>query len=147
MIIALKIINTVKNDPSSEIFPIASDGALGYIYFLLLVSMFSWCAYAYVWSFLFKSEIIGFVVLAIFLGFMAFIDIIWIFLQLLLIGDSSSSGAGKFIEAIRYLFALLFPNVTMKRGFYDMKIRNNSYCISNVNLFLGGKIWQRLPIF
>lgn len=138
MMIALKIVNAIRNDPSAEIYPIASDDSLGYLFFLMLVAMFSWCSYAYMWSFLFKSEIIGFVVLAILLGFMAFLDVIWIFLQLLLLnGGTEPTDGSRAIQGIRYVFAVLFPTVTIKRGFYNLKIQNNTYCIKNVNAYLG----------
>lgn len=141
MILALKIVNSARNDPSAEIYAIANDSTLGYLYFFMLISMFSWCAYAYMWSFLFKSEIIGFVVLAILLGFMAFLDVIWIFLQLLLLnGDTEPTGGSRAMQAIRFIFAFLFPSVNLKRGFYNLKIRNNSYCIQNVNQYLGRKL-------
>lgn len=140
MIFALKIVNSARNDTTSELYPIASDNTLGYAYLLFLVSMFSWCSYAYIWSFIFKSEIIGFVVLAIFLGFMAFLDVVWIFLQLLLQnGSTTQTGGSKLIQGIRYLFALLFPNVNIKRGLYNLKIKGNSYCIDNVNQYLARK--------
>lgn len=139
MVIALKIVNTAKNDPTSEIYPLATSPTLGYVFLLLVISMFSWCPYAYVWSFLFKSEIIGFVVLAIILGFAAFLDVIWTFLILLVLdGSTSPTGASRAIEVIRYIFALVFPNIAVKRGLYDLKIQNNSYCINNVNLYLAG---------
>jgi hypothetical protein len=141
MIIALKIVNAAKNDPSDEVYTIASDNTLGYLYLLMLISSFSWCTYAYIWSFFFKSEIVGFVVLAIFLGFMAFLDVIWIFVQLLIQSGSTTSTPGSsLMRALRLIFALLFPNVTIKRGMYNLKIKNNDYCIQYVNQYLAGNL-------
>ena len=141
IVFILKMVDLAKNDTTTEVNAIAGNESLGYFYLLLLFSSFSWCTLAYIWSFLFKSDIIGFVVLAIILGFAAFLDVIWIFVQLLIINsnDNKANGASNFIYAIRVIFLLLFPNVITKRGLYDLKIRSNSYCISSANTVLASK--------
>jgi hypothetical protein len=40
------------------------------------------------------------------------------------------------MELLRYFFAIFFPNVTVKRGLYNIKIRTNDYCISSLNSIL-----------
>ena len=141
IVFILKMVDLAKNDTTTEVNAIAGNESLGYFYLLLLFSSFSWCTLAYIWSFLFKSDIIGFVVLAIILGFAAFLDVIWIFVQLLIINSNNNqaNGASNFIYAIRVIFLLLFPNVITKRGLYDLKIRSNSYCISSANTVLASK--------
>ncbi len=142
LVVMLKIVDAIKNDPTSETYAIAGGDAntLGYFFLLLLVSSFSWCSYSYIWSFFFKTDIICFVVLLIVLGFAAFLDIIWIFIQLLIVnGTGQMSGGARFMYVIRLLFALVFPNVTIKRGMYDLKIKSNSFCIEQANLVLGGE--------
>ena len=42
---------------------------------------------------------------------------------------------------IRYLMALFFPNVTVKRAIYDLKIRDNSYCIAKINSYLNSNYY------
>jgi hypothetical protein len=74
-----------------------------------------------------------------FLGFLAFIDPILTFIELLIINGGSASGGSRAIRGIRYLLIFLFPNLTVKRGLYDMKIRSNNYCIDSVNKYLAGK--------
>lgn len=140
MVFILKIVNLIKNDSSSEIYPIAVDETLGYFYLLLLISSFSWCTWSYLWSFLFKSDIIAFVVSIIFLAFMAFLDVIWLFIQLLVLNGSKTATTGSNImSAIRYIFAILFPSVTVKRAIYNLKIRSNTYCVEAANTYLIGK--------
>lgn len=140
IVIALKIVDAIKNDESSEIKAIAGDETLGHFYFFLLISIFSWTILSFVWSFLFKSEIIGFVVLVIILGFAAFLDTIWTFLELLIQGDSKTRSSGaNFFYALRIIFALVFPNVTVKRALYNLKIRSNKFCINAVNNILARK--------
>lgn len=142
IVIVLKIVDVIKNDTTSETNSIAGNESLGYFYLLLLISCFSWCTYSYVWSFFFKSEIIGFVVLVIVLGFAAFLDIIWTFVELLIInGTKVKNGGAKFMYALRIIFALVFPNVNIKRGLYNLKIRNNTYCIDSVNEILAGNFF------
>jgi len=65
-----------------------------------------------------------------------------IFIQLLLqtsVSTGANSPGANAIAAIRYIIALLFPNIAVKRAFYDMKIRNNAYCIAQVNTYLNCK--------
>ena len=137
----MKIVDAIKNDPTNETYAIAGDSTLGYFYLFLLIASFSWCTMAYIWSFFFKSDIICFVVLFIILGFASFLDIIWTFVQLLIVNGSGQRNAGsQFIYTIRIIFALIFPNVTIKRGLYDLKIKSNQFCIEQANLVLGGKL-------
>jgi hypothetical protein len=144
IIFALAIVNLSKNDQTNEIYTIAGTNNLGYFLLLLLFSCFSWSLLAYVWSFKFKSDIIGFVTLAGFLGFLAFIDPILTFIELLVINGGSASGGSRAIRGIRYLLIFLFPNLTVKRGLYNMKIRSNNYCIDSVNKYLASKRFYNL---
>ncbi len=48
---------------------------------------------------------------------------------------------------LRYLMALFFPNVTVKRAIYDLKIRDNSYCINRINSYLECKYSYNLKLF
>jgi hypothetical protein len=43
------------------------------------------------------------------------------------------------MKILRYVFLLFFPNVTVKRGLYNMKIRQNTYCINSLNNILKSK--------
>lgn len=142
IVLALKIINAIKKDTTNELYSIAGSDNLGYLYLLLLFSMFSWCTLAYIWSFLFKANIMGFVVLALVLGILGFLDMILVFVQILIVTSNSnkSNGLSDLIAGIRGLMAFLFPNITIKRGIYDLKIRSNSYCIDAVNEILDSKL-------
>jgi len=114
LVIMLAIVNAGKGNSSDyEVYWIASNNLLGYAYLLLLFSCVSWCTYAYIWSFLFKQDIVGFVVLLITLGILAYVDVILVFVQLLFVtsNDNQSNGISKLISGIRIILALLFPNV------------------------------------
>jgi hypothetical protein len=113
LVVTLKVIEVLKNDPSNEISVIASNDSIGYYFLLLFFSCFSWCTYAYLWSFFFKSELISFIVLLIILGLSSFIDVILTFLQLTVqinTPDPESVLAGV-ISAFRIILVLLLPNV------------------------------------
>ena len=82
------------------------DGTLGYIYLLFLFSCLSWCTWAYLWSFNFKSDAVCFVVLLILLGFVAFLDWILYFAELIVINSNTPvkrNGLANLLELIRYL--------------------------------------------
>lgn len=141
MIVALKLVDLAKNDPTNEIYPLAKSSTLGYVFLLLFISSFSWCTLAYIWSFFFKSEIISFIVLAIILGVCSFLDMVWSFIQLFFQVDSpgETTTTSKIMNVLRYIFAVLFPNVTIKRGLYNLKIRENTYCLNSLNSLLNSK--------
>jgi hypothetical protein len=64
IVMAIAIVNAAKNsDQTNEIYPIATTNNLGYFLLLCLLSSFSWPLLAYVYSFAFSTDIIGFVFL------------------------------------------------------------------------------------
>jgi hypothetical protein len=81
MVIALKIVDLAKNDPTNETSPIADESSIYSVYTLFLVSSFSCCTLAYIWSFLFRSDLISYISLAIILSVASFLDMIWSFVQ------------------------------------------------------------------
>ena len=149
LVIMLKIVDAIKTDPTNEVHAIAGDNTLGYVFLLFLFSCFSWCTLAYLWSFLFKTDIMGFVILVIILGFIAFLDIILVFVELLLVSSNNnkSNGLSNLVHGIRLIFALVLPNITIKRGMYNLKILKNSFCISNANTVLAGKLVTKISLF
>ena len=140
MTIALVVVDWIRDDPTAETSAIA-DETLGYFFIFLLFSALSWCTLAYIWSFLFKQDIIGFIVLLFVLFIVAFVDMIFTFIEILFQQeDSGPDNVGaNVIIAIRWLTTILLPNLTVKRGLYNLKIRKNNYCIDGVNniLFTG----------
>jgi hypothetical protein len=135
ILVVVKVVDSIRNDPNYETYAIASSTNLGAFFALLFFSSFTWATWAYLWSYLFKSEVIGFIVLLVVLCLGAFMDAIWTFLVLLVQTDSSSVNgpAYYFILAIQWMLTFLLPNVTVKRGLYNFKIRDNSFCIGKLN--------------
>ncbi len=141
LVISLKIVDVIKNDTSSETYAIAGDDTLGYFFILLLCSSLAWCTLAYIWSFFFKQDIVGFIVLLIILAVIAFVDMVLTFIELLFQqndGGTSNPGA-TFVYVVRWIITALLPNLLIKRGMYNLKIRKNNYCIDGVNKILYSK--------
>lgn len=140
VIATLKIVDLFRNDGTSETSPLASATNLPFLILLFVFVAFSSCALAYVWSFFFRSEMIAFVVLAILLGVTAFLDMIASFVQIFVQVDTIEKSWSIFhlMTAFRYVFMILCPNVTVKRGLYFLKIRQSKYCINAVNRILNG---------
>ena len=84
MTIVIKLVDIIKNDPTNETAPIANESAIYNLYFLFLISSFSCCTLAYIWSFFFKSDLISYITLAIILNVAGFMDMICSFVQLFL---------------------------------------------------------------
>ena len=134
MVCMILLVSSVKNDSTNEIYTIASQPIIGYFFLMLFVSIFCWPTYAYIWTFFFESEVIGFVVLAIVFGVVAFLDMIWSFLILLIQTDATSNSPfATLINVVRWILTGVFPNVLIKRGMFDLKISNSSFCLSSLN--------------
>jgi hypothetical protein len=139
LVIVLVIVNAAKNDSTNELYAYAGNSnSAGYFFLLLLFSSLAWCPLAYLWSFLFKSDIVGFVFLVIMLTFLAFLDMVLTFVVILLVnGSGTLSGGARAINGVKGLLALIFPNVTVRRGLFNIKVQANNYCIDANNLYTG----------
>ena len=57
-----------------------------------------------------------------------------------------NSTPANLIGGIRIVIALIFPNIAVKRAFYDFKIRVKSFCITQVNTYLNCNLFIYLII-
>ena len=140
LVLALKIIDVIINNPASETYAIATSENLGCYFFLLLFSSISWLAYAYVVSHFFKSEIVGFIVLLLVQAIAVFLDTIWCLLLFIFFDDSveSNKTLQTVFKTLRWVFTFVFPSVTVKRGLFDLRIHSQTVCIDvNNQLFKG----------
>ena len=143
MILALKIVSLIRgSQDTSDIYIIAYKGStLAYLFFFMFLVSFSWTTMAYVCSFFFKSDIIGFLVVLLVLGFACFFDMLVGYLKFLDVGLSGGKVGtlGRTSDVIRYIFAFLFPNVAVKRAIFLLKLQNTQICIPLLNQALSGK--------
>lgn len=72
------------------------------------------------------------------LGFLAWLDVILVFVELLIVNSNGNKadGLSNLIFGVRVILALLFPNLTVKRGMYNLKVLRNDFCLSNANTVL-----------
>lgn len=138
--VVIVAVNAIKSDSSNELWSLASDPSTMWGLFLLLFfSSITWAPWAYAWSFLFKSEIIGFVFIFLMLGLLTYLDTIITFIQIFIInGTGRPNTASNILGTLRLVLAFLVPTVSIKRGIYDLKIHKNDYCINATNQYLGG---------
>jgi hypothetical protein len=140
----LALVGYFIKDETSELYAITTNPTIKYVALLLFVSSISWPTLAHLWSFLFKSDVTGFVILALILGVMPFIDVVLSFITLFLNtnqDDTSQVAPGtSTLQTLRYILFVLFPNVTVKKGIYNMKIRSSSFCINSTNAILNRKL-------
>ena len=145
MIVTLKCIDLLRNDPANETRPLASNDTLGHVFLLFIVSSFNWCTLAYISSFWFRTDLIGFIFTFLILGVATFLDMVWAFIQLFVSLERESTQntfLSNLMKLLRYVFLLFFPNVTIKRGLYNLKIRQNNYCITSLNNILKSKLFN-----
>ena len=82
IMLAIKIVDTIKNDSTSEISPIISNDAFFVTFTLFVLSSFNWCAFSYAASFMFKSDVASFITVLIISSVAGFIDMICAFVYL-----------------------------------------------------------------
>ncbi len=61
LLVAIKAMAVLKNDETSELWPITNGDAFYVTWFLFAASSWCWCAFAYCASLLFKSDIVAFI--------------------------------------------------------------------------------------
>jgi hypothetical protein len=123
------IVALMRSNKQTEAYVLTvEDSNFFYMLAFLFISSFSWPLLAYLWSFLFKSDIVSYVVLTIILSLTSFLDMVFVFLQFLNIGLKSDA-LGHIADALRFSFALIFPNVSIKKAVYNIKIRKNPVCV------------------
>lgn len=135
MILALKLVAIARSsDSTNDTVIVAYKGAtLAYLLLFLLLVSLSWAVLAYVASFFFKSDVIGFVVVLLVLGFACMFDMVCGYLKLLDAGLMAGTGVGtlgRITDTIRYIFAFLFPNIAVKRALFNLKIQNIPVCMT-----------------
>lgn len=145
LISVLKLVDYFKNDSTSELNAISMYPTVGYVALILFVSAFTWPILAHLWSFLFKSDVTSFVILAIVLGIIPFIDVVFAFVLLFIntgpdYADVRAPGSDA-LDVLRMIITIIFPNLTVKKAIYNLKIRNSTYCINSINTILKSKIF------
>lgn len=139
IVVSMKIVDIIRNDVLIESSVLVSNSNVFFLIMLLTISSISSCTLSYIWSFFFKTEILAFITLFIMLSSAVVVDMLCSFLQLFINSDpfERNSNVFNFLDSIKNILFLILPNVTIKRGLYFLKIRNNSFCMDFSNKILG----------
>lgn len=136
LVVAIKVVAMTKDDEdTNETVIIGRDGyTLAYMFLFMVISSFSWATLSYVWSFLFKSDVVGFIVLLLVLGFACLFDMTAGYLRFFDIAISGGGGTlTRISDVIRYIFAFLFPNIAVKRAMFNLKLQKLPICYPILN--------------
>nr|QNH67862.1 ATP-binding cassette transporter subfamily A member 3-like protein X3 [Brachionus rotundiformis] len=135
VVCSIKIVDAIRNDVLIESAVLVSQSNIFYVFFLLICSALPSCSLSYIWSFFFKTEIVAFITLFIMLSSGVVLDMLCSFLQLFINSDpyERNKSLFDFLNLVKNVLYLLFPNVTVKRGLYFLKIRNNKNCMEFSN--------------
>lgn len=139
IVCVISLVGSVRSNSGimSDVSILASWPEIGYVLLVLFLSSLTWPIYTYCWSFFFKSDITGFVVLFFVLCASAFADVLLSFVQLFTYITNQSLEAGAPLPTLMYilriLLSILFPNVTIKRQLFNLRLRSNNYCIDILN--------------
>jgi hypothetical protein len=141
LIVAISFAALARRDRGeiTDITVIAEAQNIGYLYLLLIMNSLSWPFIVYCWSFFIKSDLTSFIVLFIILATAAFLDMTFAFVHLFVHINDRAAQFNDFKSSImhflRITFSLIFPNVTIKRALFDMKIRFLSFFIKVFLIF------------
>jgi len=120
ILITLEIVSIFdKNNEAYIILGLKAENFI-YLFIFLIISSLSWSTIAYIGSFVFKRDIVGFVVLFLILSGAVFIDMVMVIIGLI---EPQSD------RTIRTLLALFFPGVTVKKTLYNLKKQNLPECL------------------
>lgn len=144
MLAVILIVNQIKDDPETDIYLISSLPTLPHLILAVFMSSLCWPLYTYCWVYFFKSDVTAFAILLILLGVAGFADVLFSFVHIFIHVtepnlDFDSAGS-LIVYALRIVFTVLFPNVTIKRELFNFRLRSNRYCISSLNRVIKSKI-------
>lgn len=131
MLVTMKLVSLT--DHTGELYMILGVKPENFWYLLtfLVSASFSWSTFAYVWSFKFKSDILGFVVLFLVQCGAIFVDMIMV-VVITIFGYDTNNFWVKMAKFFRTLFSLTFPSIGLKRALFNLKIQNIPECIANL---------------
>jgi hypothetical protein len=94
----------------------------------------------YVYSFIPKSELIGFINFFVINVVGCFLDMVLAFMALFSQGQSTSTTRltklASIMDNIRWVVSTLFPSVNLKRALYNIRLKSNPDCVSALNLLM-----------
>lgn len=132
----LSLVVMTTNDKQSEAYlllgssPISTSKMFDLTVFLV-ISVYSWATCAYLWSYLFSSDVSGFVASFVIMASATFFDMIMVFIKKLHYNykcDQFTEECLKtkieiFSDVSRVLLVFFFPNIAVKRAFFGLKVR------------------------
>ncbi len=140
IVVSLAIVNQIRDNNKTDVHLITSWPNLAYFVFILLFSSLVWPLYAYCFLSFFKSDIASFVILLVMLGLTPLVDIILSFIQIFThITDPDVAVDSPVIVlmfSLRIVLCVLFPNITIRRQLYNLRIRSNEFCVDSLNKVL-----------
>jgi hypothetical protein len=138
MILALKIVALSSPTSTNDTNILAYKGSsLFYLFVFMILTCASWATLSYIWSNLFKSDIIAFVVLFILLAFATLLDMIFVLVGFFtgnLFSNFTKNPVNTAMQILRTLFAIFFPNIAVKRTIFNLKLQNTPVCIQAINI-------------
>ena len=139
IILIIKIIAVLSKEKSNEYKFLAMNSSnLSYLFLFLIITSFSWSTLAYIWSNMFKSDILAFVTLFILLNVVMFIDIIFAASYMSISFSDSVSAFNRtrtFLKYSRIAVASFFPNVAAKRAVFSFKFQSDKNCQDMLSFF------------
>jgi hypothetical protein len=137
------LVAKLRNNSDLEISFFNDNLTIGIIFLLFFFSIFSWSSLGYIWLNLFNSETTGFISLFLILSLASLIDTGLAFGQLYIGMAGTNSTVLLLSSIVRWIFAAMFPNVSIKRAMFAVKLRSSAFCVSTLNTYLGSKYLKK----
>ncbi|CAF2146243.1 unnamed protein product [Rotaria magnacalcarata] len=141
--IIIKIGSAANPKSDAEVHVYQNSTAAGVFFLMFLMYTLASLPFAYVFSFIPKSSIMGFSNFFILNVIGCVIDAVISSFPVFIKNDTPSAGPTKIystISAIRYIGAVLLPTINLKQAIANIQLHENSACITSWNLLLGTKL-------
>jgi hypothetical protein len=122
--------------------------ATGYFFLMLLMYVLASLPFAYVFSFIPKTSIMGFTNFFILNIIICVIDAVANSFPVFTKNDTPSLGPTKtytIVDNIRWIFAVLLPTINLKHAISNIQLHDSTICIAVSNAMLGTKLSVNEP--
>lgn len=106
---------------------------MGYFFLLFFLYILASLPFIYVYSFLPKSELIGFINFFIFNIVACLLDMIFAFISVFSQQQSSTNSLSLTMNNLRLVISSFFPSTNLKRSLYNIRLKSDANCISVLN--------------
>ncbi len=125
------------SNADAEVYIYSNTPQAGYFFLMILMYSLASLPLIYVYSFIPKSELIGFIgffiINVIGCFFDMVLDFISVYSQAQATNATSSTGLSIVMVNLTWVLVVIFPSVNFKHALFNIRLKSNPGCISSLN--------------